>query len=143
MHDGIPSGIRSPRTSEKTQVQIEAAIYEEIRRFVQEFMGTKPKDIHAHLISDLVVVRLQGILAPAEQHLAKTTPADNGVAVVKKLRRGLIETARPILETLVRDATGVPVLSLHHDVSTLTGEEVVVFTLAEPPVNGQMKNRSA
>jgi uncharacterized protein YbcI len=25
-------------------------------------------------------------------------------------------------------------LSLHHDISTVTGEEVIVFTLAEPPL---------
>jgi uncharacterized protein YbcI len=29
--------------------------------------------------------------------------------------------------------TGAKVLTLHHDISTVSGEEVVVFTLAEAP----------
>jgi uncharacterized protein YbcI len=31
------------------------------------------------------------------------------------------------------------VLSLHHDISTATGEEVVLFTLAESPLFREMK----
>ena len=34
---------------------------------------------------------------------------------------------------MVQEVTGVKVLSLHHDISTVTGEEVIVFTLAESP----------
>jgi hypothetical protein len=37
------------------------------------------------------------------------------------------------METMVQQATGVKVLTLHHDISTVTREEVVLFTLAEPP----------
>jgi len=140
MNDGFSSGIRS---SENPQVQLEATIHEGISRFEQEYMGREPKDIHTHLIGDLLVVRLKGVLTAAEQHLAKTRAADKGIVVLKELRRGLIETARPILEGMIRDVTGVPVLSLHHDISTVTGEEVVVFTLAQPPEYGQVKNRSA
>lgn len=33
----------------------------------------------------------------------------------------------------VREVTGVKVVSLHHDISTATGEEVVVFTLDRFP----------
>jgi uncharacterized protein YbcI len=46
-----------------------------------------------------------------------------------------------MLEVLIRDVIGVPVLSLHHDVSTVTGEEFVLFTLAEPPFFPQAKNK--
>jgi uncharacterized protein YbcI len=34
---------------------------------------------------------------------------------------------------MIQETTGVQVLSMHHDISTLTGEEVVIFTLAAPP----------
>ena len=37
------------------------------------------------------------------------------------------------MEAMVLEVTGVKVLSLHHDISTVTGEEVVLFTLAGPP----------
>ena len=114
----------------KTQGEIEAAICEGISRFEQEYMGRGPKDIHAHLIGDLLVVRLQGVLTAAEQQLVKTLPAEKGRDLLKQVRTHLIETARPILEAMVQEITGVKVLSLHHDISTITGEEVVLFTLA-------------
>jgi uncharacterized protein YbcI len=46
----------------------------------------------------------------------------------------LIETARPVLEAMVQEVTGVTVLSLHHDISTVTGEEVVLFILGDSPL---------
>ena len=118
----------------KTQGEVEAAVCEGIRRFEQEYMGRGPKDIHAHLITDCILVRLQGVLTAAEQHLVKSLPAEKGRDLLKQVRTHLIETARPLLETLVLEATGVKVVSLHHDISTVTGEEVLVFALAEPPL---------
>jgi uncharacterized protein YbcI len=116
----------------KTQGEIEAAICEGITRFEQEYMGRGPKDIRAHLLGDLLVVRLQGVLTAAEQHLVKSLPAEKGRDLLKQVRTHLLETARPLLEAMVQDVTRMKVLSLHHDISTVTGEEVIVFTLSEP-----------
>jgi len=123
----------------KTHGEIEATICEGISRFEQEYMGRGPKDIHAHLIGDLLVVRLQGVLTAAEQQLVKTLPAEKGMGLLKQVRTQLMETARSALETMVRDIAGVKVVSLHHDISTATGEEVVLFTLAEPPAFREAK----
>jgi uncharacterized protein YbcI len=117
----------------KTQGEIEAAICEGITRFEQEYMGRGPKDIRAHLIGDFLVVRLQGVLTAAEQHLVKSLPAEKGRDLLKQVRTHLLETARPLLEAMVQEITGIKVLSLHHDISTSTGEEVVLFTLCEAP----------
>ena len=117
----------------RTQGEIEALVCEGMARFEQDYMGRGPKDIHAHLIGDLLVVRLQGVLTAAEQHLVQTLPAEKGRDLLKQVRTQLIEAARPVMEAMVQDATGVKVLSLHHDISTMTGEEVVLFTLAEAP----------
>ena len=125
----------------RTQGEIEAAICEGIARFEQEYMGRGPKDIHAHLIGDLLVVRLQGVLTAAEQQLVKTLPAEKGRDLLKQVRTQLIEAARPVVEAMVQEATGVQVLSLHHDISTRTGEEVVLFTLAEPPLFRESKKK--
>lgn len=125
----------------KTQGEMEASICQCISRFEHEFMGRGPKDIHAHLIDDLLVVRLQGVLTAAEQHLVKTMPVDKGRDLLKQVRSQLIEIARPALEQLVRDITGVKPVSLHHDISTMTGEEVVIFTLAEPPQRRELKKK--
>ena len=125
----------------KTQGEIEAAICEGVSRFEQEYMGRGPKDIHAHLIGDLLVVRLQGVLTAAEQQLVRTLPADKGRDLLKQVRTHLIETARPNMEAMVEEITGVKVLSLHHDISTLTGEEVVLFTLVDAPERRDVKKR--
>jgi uncharacterized protein YbcI len=118
----------------KTQGEIEAAICEGINRFEREYMGRGPKDIHAHLIGDLLVVRLHGVLTAAEQQLVKSLQAEKGRDLLKQVRTQLIETARPVLEAMIQEVTGVKMLSLHHDISTATGEKVVLFTLAESPL---------
>jgi uncharacterized protein YbcI len=117
----------------RTLGELEAAICEGVSRFEQDYMGRGPKNIHTHLLGDLLVVRLQGVLTAAEQHLVKTLPAEKGRDLLKQVRTHLVETARPVLEAMVQEITGVKVLSLHHDISTVTGEEVVLFTLAESP----------
>src|SRR5947208_5926888 len=94
----------------KTQGEIEAAICQGMSRFEQDYMGRGPKNIHAHLIGDLLVVRLQGVLTAAEQQLVKTLPPEKGRDLLKEVRTQLMETARPLLETMVREATGVKAL---------------------------------
>ena len=117
----------------KTHGEIESAICEGISRFEQDYMGRGPKDIRTQLLGDLVVVRLQGVLTAAEQHLVKSLSPEKGRDLLKQVRSHLIETARPIMEAMIEKATGVNVVSMHHDISTLTGEEVVLFTLARSP----------
>jgi uncharacterized protein YbcI len=104
-------------------------------------VGRGPKDIHAHLIDDLLVVRLQGVLTAAEQHLVKSLPAEKGRDLLKQVRTHLIETARPLMEAMIQDVTTVAVVSLHHDISTLSGEEIIVFTLASAPVFRETKKK--
>ena len=125
----------------KTQGEIEATICEGISRFEQEYMGRGPKDIRAYLLSDLLVVRLQGVLTAAEQQLVTSLPAEKVRELLKQVRTHLIETARPVMEAMVQEVTGAKVLSLHHDISTVTGEEVVLFTLAEAPATRETRKR--
>ena len=115
----------------KTQGEIEAAICDGISRFEQEYMGRGPKGIHCYLLTDVLVVRLTGVLTAAEQQLVKSLPSEKGRDLLKQVRTQLIETARPLLEALVQQITSVAVVSLHHDISTVTGEEIIVFSLAQ------------
>jgi uncharacterized protein YbcI len=131
---GAPGQPDTLESALNTQDQIEVAVCEGISRFVQEYMGRGPKDIHAHLIGNHLLICLQGVLTAAEQQLGQSLPAEKGRTLLKQVRTHLIETARPILEVLIRESTGVSILSLHHDVSTITGEEIVLFTLAKPPL---------
>ena len=125
----------------KTRGEVEAAVCDLVRRFVQEYMGRAEGIFADHLIGDLLVVRLQNVLTAAEKQLVKSLATDKGRDLLKQVRTHLIETGRPLLEAVVRDVTGVKVLSLHHDISTVTGEEVVLFTLAEPPHYREAKKR--
>ena len=125
----------------RTQGEMEAAICEGITRFEQEYMGRGPKNIHAHLIGDLLVIRLQDVLTAAEKQLVKSLPAEKGRDLFKQVRTQLIETARRVLEAMVQEVTGAKVLSLHHDISTATGEEIVIFTLAQPPSFRETKKK--
>lgn len=133
----------------KSQGEIEAAVCDGISRFQQEFIGRGPRDIHAHLLGTLLVVRLQGVLTPAERQLiapwheaanagdssgAGNGNGDtNGRALLKQVRAHMVATGRPRLEEVVEQATGVKLVSVHHDISTVTGEELIVFSLAEAP----------
>ena len=126
----------------KTQGEVEAAICQGMSRFEQEYMGRGPKDIRTHLIEDMVVVRLQGVLTAAEQQLVRSLPAEKGRDLLKQVRTHLLETARPLMEAMIREITGIEVLSLHHDISTATGEEMVIFTLVESPLLREVKKRS-
>src|ERR1700690_3164617 len=104
----------------KTQGEIESAVSEGMSRFEQEYMGRGPKDVRAHVIDDLIVVRLTGVLTAAEHHLEKTLAPEKGRDLLKEVRTHLIETARPTMVAMVQEITGAKVVSLHHDISTLT-----------------------
>ena len=122
----------------RTKKEIEAAISEEINRFERDYMGRGPKCIQVHLLDDLLVIRLRGVLAPAEENLVKSLP-ESGRDLLKRVRSNLINTTRPVMEPMVENVTGVKVLTTHHDISTVTGEEVILFTLARSPVFSEAK----
>src|SRR5579884_1732924 len=97
------SGVRFFEVLMKTCGEIEAAVCAGMSRFEQEYMGRGPKDIRAHLIDDLVLVRMQGVLTAAEQHLVKTMAAQKGRDLLKEVRTHLIETARPAMEAMIAE----------------------------------------
>lgn len=125
----------------KTQGEVEAAVCKAIATFEQEYLGRGPKQINAYIVGELVLVRLQGVLTAAEQHLVKTRPLEKGRDLLKQVRTQLLETGRPALEELILEITGISVVSLHHDISVVTGEEIVVFTLAEAPQFRELRKK--
>ena len=114
----------------RTRGEVEATICERVSHFMQEFMGRGPKNIRTHLIGDLLIVRLHGILTPAETSLAAVQPPEKGRDMLKSVRTYLLETSRPQIDALVQESTDLRCVSMHHDISTVTGEEVFVFTLS-------------
>lgn len=126
--------IRNDRQSKTlTQTECEAAICDGIIRFQDEYLGWRSEQVHAHLIKDFLVVRIRGVLTLAERQLGRSASPEKGRDLIKQTRKHLLELARPMLESLIHEVSGVKVLSMHHDISTLTGEEVVLFSLTGLP----------
>jgi len=118
----------------KSKGQIEADISEALIKFEKEYMGRGPEETKTYIIGDMVVIRLQRVLTPAEQQLAEASDETAGRKLIKQVRTELLEKARPLLEQIMRDLTGKTVKSLHTDISTVTGERVIIFTLESPVV---------
>ena len=112
----------------KTKGQIEAEVSNAMTKFELEYMGRGPKETKTFLIEDMVIVRLKGVLTDAERHLTKT---QEGRDLIKKVRATMLESTRDLLSRVIRDIVGVDVTSLHTDISTNTGERMIIFTLAE------------
>jgi uncharacterized protein YbcI len=129
------------KSAMRTRGEIEAAIGAGVTQFQQEYLGRGPKDIRTYLLGDIVLVRLQGILTAAEQHLVKSMPAEKGRDLLKQVRTHLIEVARPTLMSMIETTTGTVPVSLHHDISTVTGEEVIVITLSAAPEIREAKRK--
>ena len=93
--------------TQQSKGQIEAAISKAMIQFEREHMGRGPRDARTWLIQDMVLVRLLGVLTPAEEKLAQEP---EGKTLLKQVRTQLIESSRPLLESIVHDITGVPVI---------------------------------
>jgi uncharacterized protein YbcI len=134
-----PNRHRWGTISMRTKEEIESAFSEEISRFEQDYMGRCPKNTQVHLLGDLVVVRLQCVLTTAEQQLVKALPAEKGRDLLKRERTNLIETARPVIAAIAAKVTCLEVVTMHHDIDMITGEEVILFTLARSPDSCEAK----
>ncbi|HEX6041917.1 DUF2294 domain-containing protein [Longimicrobium sp.] len=117
---------RETRDGVPTQGQVEAAVTTALTQFERDYLGRGPRDARTFIIGDLVLVRLRGILSPAEQQVAQQP---GGVELIKQMRSRLVESSSEALSQLVEQATGARVVTMHTDISSRTGERVFVFGL--------------
>lgn len=110
----------------KTKGQIEAEISNALIQFEKDYKGRGPEEAKTFIVEDMILVRLKGVLTPAEQQLAKNP---EGMNLIKKVRSNLLEQARKMLADTVEKITGLRVMSMHTDVSTQTGERMIIFSL--------------
>jgi uncharacterized protein YbcI len=130
------------RVATRTKGQLEASISEAIIRFEKDFMGQGPLDARSYVIDDMVLVRLSNALTPVELKLAGTKEARQARDLIKQVRMELLELGRPMLEETILELTGCSVESLHTDISTRTGERIIVFTLkGHPQLRRKSKHR--
>jgi uncharacterized protein YbcI len=128
----------------RSRGEIEAAVCGAVARFQQDYLGRGPRDIQAHLVDDKLVVHLRGVLSAAEQRLIEChgDAGVRGADLVRQFRSQLVLTGRPVLEALVASATGATPVNVHHDISTATGDELIVLTLAVAPICRPSRSRS-
>jgi uncharacterized protein YbcI len=117
----------------KSKGQVEALISEAMIQFEKDYMGRGPTEAKTYLVENLIIIRLQGVLTPAEKQLAQADYADAGRDLIKRMRHALLQKSRPLLEAIIRDLLGVGIRSLHSDLSTITGERVIIFSLDATP----------
>ena len=108
-----------------TKGQLEAKLSEAVSKFEMEYMGRGPKLIRTYIINDMILIRLTGVLSPSEQ---KLTDNQQGIELLKKVRSSLFEGGRGYLETLITAILDVAIVSTHSDISTKTGEKIIVIT---------------
>ena len=109
--------------------QLEAEICEAVIKFEKEYMGRGPLETKAFILDDIVLVRLKNVLTQAELKLANAQDSKDGRELIKRIRIALLEQGRPLLEAAMEKILNVKVKSLHTDISTVTGERVILFTL--------------
>ena len=114
--------------AQPTRGEVEASLANAIIQFEKDHLGRGPAEARVFIVEDMILVRLRGVLTPAETNLAQTA---DGHALIKQVRRQLMEGSRSLLEAIVQEKTGGHVKSLHTDISVRNGERVIVFTMAE------------
>ncbi len=110
----------------KSVGQLEAQISEALVKFEREHMGRGPNRTRTYVLDDVILVRLEGVLTPAELQLAKDLA---GVKLLKEVRQMLIENSKDMLKRMIKQITDRDVISMHSDISAKTGERMLVFTL--------------
>jgi len=116
----------------KSKGALEAEISQAIVRFEKDYMGRGPVETRTFIIEDMVLVRLKKVLTPAEMKLA-ADDAPQRRTLVKQLRHELLEHGRTLLEASIYEILKVKTISLHTDISTKSGERIIVFTLEKKP----------
>lgn len=115
----------------RSRGELEAEISLAVTRLERDLMGRGPLDTRTYLVDDMVVVRLRGVLTPAEENLVNT--GQLGPQLIKQMREELLACKRPQLEQAVRRALGVSVRSVYTDISPESGDRVIVILLDGKP----------
>ncbi len=108
--------------------EMENLLSRALTQWEKEYLGRGSVLVKSDILRNMVIVLLKGILTPAEKELAKTK---EGLLSIKKIRADLVESGREQLGELIEDITGEKVVNFYTDISTHTGERIMVFVLED------------
>ncbi|GAE36866.1 DUF2294 domain-containing protein [Halalkalibacter akibai] len=106
---------------------LEATISKALTQWEKDFLGRGSVSVKTDILRDMVIITLQGVLTPAEYALCQK---DEGRLSIKKIRSELVESGRDMLGNLIQELVGMEVTTFHTDISTKTGERIMLFRLA-------------
>lgn len=119
--------IRGKVIMDKTKGNIEAEISKALTHWEKTYLGRGSVSVKSDILRDMIIVVLHGILTPAEYSLCQNT---EGLLSVKEHRNSLVESGLEELKKLITSITDEEVISFHTDISTQTGERIMVFKLS-------------
>ncbi|CCQ98712.1 conserved hypothetical protein [[Clostridium] ultunense Esp] len=113
---------------QRSKGELEDKISKALTQWEKEYLGRGSVSVKTDIVRNMVIVLLKGVLTPAERNLAQTL---EGMLSIKKIRTDLVESGSDQLKELLANLTGSNVTSFYTDVSTRTGERVMVFIMSD------------
>ncbi|WP_243385303.1 DUF2294 domain-containing protein [Bacillus kexueae] len=110
----------------RTKGFVESEISKAITQWEKDFLGRGSLSVKTDIFRDMIIVNLRGILTPAEYLVCETK---EGMLSIKKVRSNLVESGVEDLKKIIFEITGEEVSSFFTDISTRTGERIMVFKL--------------
>ncbi|GLV14470.1 hypothetical protein Heshes_21540 [Alicyclobacillus hesperidum] len=107
---------------------MESELSNALTKWEKDYLGRGSVSVKTDILRDMIIVSLRGILSTAEYALCETR---DGMLSIKRTRTSLVESGIDELKDLVRRITGEEVTSFFTDLSTRTGERIMVFRLSE------------
>lgn len=112
---------------DKSKGIMESEISRALTQWEKEYLGRGSLTVKSDILRDMIIVTLRGILTPAEYSLCQDK---EGMLSIKTTRTSLVESGIDSLKEIIFTITGLEVVSFHTDISTRTGERVMVFRLS-------------
>ncbi|MCD8873845.1 DUF2294 domain-containing protein [Mammaliicoccus sciuri] len=111
---------------EMTKGACESKISKAITQWEKEYLGRGSLSVKTDILRDMIIVDLQGVLTPAEYSVCET---QEGLLSIKRTRSKLVESDMDHLYQMIFDITQQEVKSFHTDLSSRTGERMMIFKM--------------
>lgn len=111
---------------EMTKGACESKISKAITQWEKEYLGRGSLSVKTDILRDMIIVDLQGVLTPAEYSVCET---QEGLLSIKRTRSKLVESDMDHLYQMIFDIIQQDVKSFHTDLSSRTGERMMIFKM--------------
>lgn len=110
----------------KTKQMVESMVSESMSKFLNEQMGEQAENVNTQIIGDIIIVRFENVLYPAEKQLVRT---QEGALLIKELKLKLSEGIMPHLKVMINALTNAEVVEVYSNISLTNGARIEIFIL--------------